>query len=93
MPHIENMVNTGLVFENLWTAPTCTPTRGTMLTGKYGIKTNVLAVDDPLSLTEKPLQSYLPNEYTHAVIGKWHLSKDANHPNDIGIDYYAGLLS
>ena len=30
--------------------------------------------------------------YSHAVIGKWHLSGDISHPNAIGIDEYTGVL-
>jgi hypothetical protein len=36
-----------------------------------------------MPLNEKALQTYLPDEYSHAVIGKWHLSRDPDHPNDI----------
>ena len=44
-----------------------------------------MAVNDPLSTSETSLQKYLDlntkNTYSHAVIGKWHLSRDTNHPN------------
>ena len=32
-------------------------------------------------------------KYSHAVIGKWHLSDNASHPTDMGVGYYAGFLS
>ncbi|MFD2726042.1 sulfatase-like hydrolase/transferase [Hyunsoonleella rubra] len=95
MPHLQKLMDTGIRFNNLWSNPTCTPTRGTILTGKYGFRTNVLAVDDPLSTSETSLQKYLDlntdNAYAHAVIGKWHLSRSASHPNDMGVGYYAGF--
>ncbi len=97
MPTLENLMNNGIKFTNVWSNPTCTPTRATILTGKYGFRTNVIQVDDVLSTSEISIQKYLnqhlSNQYTNAVIGKWHLSKDTNHPENMGINYYAGSLS
>ena len=97
MPTIESMISNGVKFTNVWSNPTCTPTRATLLTGKYGFRTNVLEVDDELSTSETSIQKYinqnLDDEYSNAVIGKWHLSKDSNHPSQMGIDYYAGSLA
>lgn len=96
MPTLQNMINSGLRFNNVWSNPTCTPSRATMLTGKYGFRTNVTMVDDVLSTSETSIQSYLnsngASEYATAVIGKWHLSNNVSHPTDMGIDYFAGLL-
>ncbi|WP_298535403.1 sulfatase-like hydrolase/transferase [uncultured Algibacter sp.] len=95
MPNLQSLINSGVRFTNLWSNPTCTPTRAGIITGRYGFRTNVLAVDDPLSTSETSIQKYLDlntnNTYAHAVIGKWHLSKDDNHPNDMGVDYFAGF--
>ncbi|WP_299682261.1 sulfatase-like hydrolase/transferase [uncultured Tenacibaculum sp.] len=96
MPNLQSMINNGVRFENLWSYPTCTPTRSSILTGKYGFRTGVMQVDDELSTSETSIQKYLKDNgagYQNAVIGKWHLSRDANHPNELGIDYYAGLLN
>ncbi|OEK08431.1 sulfatase [Flavivirga aquatica] len=96
MPHLQNLINNGLQFNNVWSNPTCTPTRAGIITGKYGFRTGVTKVDDELSTSEISLQKFLDlntsSLYTHAVIGKWHLSKDNSHPNNMGIDYYAGTL-
>lgn len=97
MPTLESLINSGIRFNNVWSNPTCTPTRGTILTGKYGFKTQVTTVDDVMPTSETSIQSYLnsngASNYSSAVIGKWHLSKNANHPNLMGIDYYAGSIS
>lgn len=96
MPTLENIIKSGVKFTNVWSNPTCTPTRATILTGKYGFRTNVVKVDDVLSTSETSIQKYinqnLENKYSNAVIGKWHLSKDSNHPSQMEIDYYAGSL-
>lgn len=96
MPQIESMIDNGLLFNNLWSYPTCTPTRSSILTGKYGFRTSVTQVGDELPTSEVSLQKYLDNNnsgYSHAVIGKWHLSQDPTHPTNMGVGYYAGLLS
>ena len=41
MPNYSSLMNSGLKFNNVWSAPTCTPTRATLITGKYGIKVDV----------------------------------------------------
>ena len=97
MSNLENMMSSGIRFSNLVSNPTCTPTRASILTGKYGIRTNMLKVGDVLSTSETSIQKYLDNNlgstYSHAVIGKWHLSTDPNHPTNMGVGYYAGLLT
>ena len=95
MPTLQGLMTSGLKFNNLWSNPTCTPTRGTIITGKYGFRTNVTEVNDNLSTAEISLQKHLDNTnsgYNHAVIGKWHLSNSASHPVDMGLNYYAGVL-
>lgn len=96
MPNLENMMDNGIRFTNLWSYATCSPTRASILTGKYGFRTNVIGAGDHLATTEISLQNYIDqntaNAYNHAVIGKWHLSNNANHPNSMGIDYFSGFL-
>ena len=97
MPVLQNLMNTGIRFTNFWSNPTCTPTRGSIITGKYGFRTGVTEVGDVMPLSEVSLQTHLDNSnsgYSHAVIGKWHLTNnDPNHPTNFGVGYYAGLLS
>lgn len=98
-PTLDELAANGLIFDNAWATPLCSPTRATILTGRYGIRTGVLSPDDSISLSETSLQSFIdsnvPNTYTHAVIGKWHLSGRDNggidNPNLMGIDYFAGF--
>lgn len=96
MPNLEKMINEGIKFNNLWSYPSCTPTRSSIITGKYGFRTGVTQVGDILSTSELSLQRYLDNnnsQYSHAVIGKWHLSQDPSHPRELGVGHYTGLLS
>ncbi|SDW24032.1 Arylsulfatase A [Lutibacter oricola] len=97
MPQLQNLINTGITYNNVWSNPTCSPTRATILTGKYGVNNGVLAVNNTLSTSEISIQKYidtnLNGEYASAVIGKWHLSNSKNHPENMGIEYYSGSLS
>ena len=97
IPNLQNLMNSGLTFDNLWSYPVCTPTRSSILTGKYGIKSGVIEVGDIISTSETSLQKYINtntgNEYATAIIGKWHLSNSASDPITMGIDYFAGIIN
>lgn len=102
MPVLQDLSANGLTFDNVWANPLCSPTRATILTGKYGVRSGVLSAtppDNAISLSETSLQSYLSqnSSYQCAVIGKWHLSSNNNggddNPNLMGVEHYAGLLS
>lgn len=97
-PNIDAIRNNGLLFNNFWVNPTCTPTRASIITGKYGYHTGVKGVGDELNSSELILQKYISdntsNKYASAIVGKWHLSgsNTSANPETFGIDYYAGLI-
>ena len=97
-PNIDAIRTQGLLFQNFWVNPTCTPTRASIITGKYGYHTGVKGVGDVLNSSETVIQKYIndntSNNYATAVVGKWHLAgNNANfNPESFGIDYYAGLI-
>lgn len=97
MPTLQGLINTGVTFENLWSYAVCSPTRASILTGKYGSKNGVLQVGNTIATTETSIQEYVDtntsNSYATAIIGKWHLSTNATDPITMGVDYYAGLLT
>ena len=37
VPNIEALAQNGVVFDNAWASPVCSPTRGTIVTGQYGL--------------------------------------------------------
>ena len=97
MPNLQNLISSGVKFNNVWSNPVCSPTRSTILTGKYGYRTSVLDAGDELSTSETSLHNYLTTNtnYSSALVGKWHLSgtpADHNHPNNIGVDNYSGMI-
>ena len=97
-PNFSALANNGLIFDNLWVSPSCSPTRAALISGKYGHQTNVLAPGDPLPAQEVILQSFLESEittsdYASAIIGKWHLGGGQSGPNNFGVDYFAGIIN
>ena len=102
MPNVEALMQKGITFENVWVNPTCAPTRATILTGKYGFRTNVVNVTTASTLdpNEVILHEYLDsvsqNAYASTLIGKWHLSGEQNndptYPELCGVPNFAGNL-
>jgi len=97
-PNIDAIRNNGLSFSNLWVHPTCSPTRASIITGRYGYRTGVKGAGDVLDQSEVVLQKYISdntnNNYASAIVGKWHLSGNGLgvNPESFGIDYYAGVI-
>lgn len=98
-PHINELAEDGIVFENAWATPECSPTRATIATGRYGFRTgvgNAIGSGEPgLSTNEVTIAEALDANpqlgYSETVIGKWHLgSENNNNAIKQGYDYYAG---
>lgn len=98
-PTLNLLAEQGITFDNMWVTPACSTTRSTMITGKYGINNGVESLPGNLSTEHEILQKYLKQHnatenYQSAVFGKWHIGgNNTSHPNDIGVDYYAGNIS
>lgn len=100
-PTLNELAQQGITFDNMWTTPACSTTRATIITGKYGVNSGVESLSDNLSSEHEILQQYLKSnvatqQYQSAVFGKWHLGTGTGsdtHPNDVGVDYYAGNLA
>lgn len=105
-PVINSLASNGIVFENAWATPSCTTSRGTLISGLHGINSGVdttpSLMDTKLLTLQRLLKmdDYKP-DYVSAVIGKWHLASPnavndpelLTHPNDSGVDYYAGNIA
>lgn len=97
---LNNLAEQGITYTNTWATPACTTTRASILTGKHGINSGVTYVPALLATELQTLPEYLKadaatSHYQSAVFGKWHLAggkASATHPNDSGIEHYAGNL-
>ncbi|MFR9651215.1 MAG: sulfatase-like hydrolase/transferase [Rikenellaceae bacterium] len=92
-PNIDKLAKTGVVFDNVWGYPLSAPVRAAMLTGRYGHHTGIVALEITLPLSEETLFEALPEGYSNAVIGKWHLSKKIDFAAEYGIDHFAGIAT
>lgn len=102
MPVVETLCQQGMVFENAYAEPLCSPTRATLMTGQYGFRTGIGSVirwgrDTGLSPDVTSLFDVLNGSgYAGAVIGKWHLAGSANgldHPAQLGVGDYYGIYT
>lgn len=101
MPNVEAMCDEGLVFMNAYSAPVCSPTRATIMTGQYGLRTGVGAAIPPggtngLSPEVESLFDVLEqSDYATNLLGKWHLAgagETLDHPAGLGVSDYWGIF-
>lgn len=94
-PNIDSLAARGVMFRNAYAAPTCSPTRATYLTGRYGFRTGVGRPGHALPVSEITLPEVLDHgKIAHALIGKWHLAagNDPNSPNLSGWSHFSGSI-
>ncbi len=98
-PNIDKLSEDGVELNNFYTYPTCSPTRASLITGRYasryGIgapiaeKSKQMLPTDVITLP-KLLQR---NGYATAITGKWHLGlTPKSAPLNYGFDYSYGFL-
>ena len=101
-PVLDGLAADGMVFENAYSAPTCSPARAALLTGLVPRDSGVAKaydVGEPRLLD--PALDTLPEllrergGYATSWAGKWHLAgfvADCEHPVVTGFDWYAGSI-
>ena len=89
-PNLDRLAHEGILLNNCFvTNSICTPSRATILTGKYSHKNGVRTLKDHLSTDNKTVAHYLGDAgYETAIIGKWHL-----HVEPQGFDHWQVLPS
>ena len=93
-PNIDAFASSGIFFENFYTNPVCSPTRATVVTGRYSFRTGVgKAFKEPsghLSLDE--LTFFEIADPFSCWLGKWHLGQAFSGFDVIlhGVDLYSG---
>jgi arylsulfatase A-like enzyme len=102
-PVIDGLAQQGVLFRNCWSNTACSPTRATLLTGRYcrrtgfGWGTDYATAATELPLSEISIAEALPAAYRKAAVGKWHMGSQhisgALHPNLQGFEHFRGILS
>ncbi len=105
-PHLTDLASGGLVFQQAWSNPACSPTRVTIQTGRYAFRTGVGDVintdtDFGMQLSEltlpELLRDHVATPYSSAAFGKWHMGASGDlggtsAPNWAGYDHFEGAL-
>lgn len=80
-PHLDKLAAGGATLDAFYVQPVCSPTRATLMSGRYPIRTGVYTVVRPhakwgLPLEERTLAVALREAGYHtAISGKWHLGE------------------
>jgi len=102
-PNIDSLISAGMRFDNFYAnCPVCSPTRASLLTGRYPdlvgvpgvIRTHITNNFGYLATQAILLPTLLKRVGYHtAIVGKWHLGLvSANTPNERGFDHFHGFL-
>jgi arylsulfatase A-like enzyme len=97
-PTLSALAARGLVFDNVWATPLCSPTRAAILSGLHGHNTGVTTVGNVLpgsttSIFELIAASQASPRYGMGVFGKWHLGPTVNHVvTETGVPLFKGFV-
>ena len=97
-PNIDKLASEGLRLTNMNMETQCTPSRSSLMAGRFAIRSGTYAVPFggvPEGLTQWEVtitESLSEAGYATALHGKWHLgSHDGRLPNDQGFDEWYGI--
>ncbi|MDR1723095.1 MAG: sulfatase-like hydrolase/transferase [Tannerella sp.] len=100
-PFLDSLASNGVRATNYCvTSPSSTPSRASLLTGRYASRSNLpypIGPGSTLGIADEEVtvaELLKDAGYNTAMVGKWHLgdNRTFNHPNSQGFDSYFGLL-
>lgn len=90
-PVIDKFASESIRFNNFYVSPVCAPTRSSLMTGRYSLRTGIrdtynggaTMASNEVTIAEMLKQA----DYTTGIFGKWHLGDNYPHtPNNQGFD-------
>lgn len=90
-PVIDKFATEGIRFNDFYVSPVCAPTRSSLLTGRYSLRTGIrdtfnggaIMASDEVTIAEMLKQA----DYRTGIFGKWHLGDNyPSRPSDQGFD-------
>jgi len=90
-PNIDQFASESVRFDNFFVSPVCAPTRASLMTGRYSLRTGVRDTYNGgaiMSNTETTIAEILKEaDYSTGIFGKWHLGDNYPfRPSEQGFD-------
>lgn len=97
-PNLDLLSQNGTEFDRFYVSPLCAPTRASLLTGRYHLKTGATSVSNGLEIMDTEEETiaevFKNNGYKTGIFGKWHNgSHFPNRPTDQGFDEFIGFCA
>ncbi len=96
-PAMDRIGREGVRLDRFYVAPVCSPTRASLLTGRYHLRSGIFEMsrrEEVLNSDEVTVaELFQKNGYETGLFGKWHLgSVYPETPNGQGFDEFFGIL-
>jgi arylsulfatase A len=97
-PVLDEFAQNGVQFSNFYVSPLCAPTRASLLTGRYHLRTGTRWVSDGLENMNPEevtlAEMFKEAGYATGCFGKWHNGAHYPfHPNQQGFDEFIGFCA
>jgi arylsulfatase len=98
-PHFDRLARDGLRLTSTYAQPSCSPTRGTIMTGRLPMRHGLLR--PPMAGEHGGLEGEITVAqlladagYRTAAVGKWHMGENVqSQPQNVGFDEFYGFLT
>lgn len=97
-PVLDRLASESAQFDRFYVSPLCAPTRASLLTGRYHLRTGTVSVSNGLETMDAEEYTlgelFQDNGYRTGLFGKWHNGQHyPHHPLAQGFDEFTGFLA